>query len=127
MVYLVAGFILELALLLQKIIYIGIFLSCIFLFLFANEVHFEVDRKILVWGYVTIGFVLIFVMAAFNLSDIILFLPDYPVLLVKFEFSLCVVGYLFPTFFTVLIMARRAARKINDPIFKVGYIFISWG
>ncbi len=124
-VYISAGFALEVAQVFQKIMYAGVFIGTIFMARFAAEIFFHIKKKWM-WIYIGIGIGLVAILAIFPLSEVV-DLGGYPVLLLNLDFSLVLVAYLFPTFLGIFIMARRASRKIEDPIYQVGYIFIALG
>ncbi len=124
-VYISAGFVPSVAELFQKVLYAGVFFSTIFMFRFAAEVFFHI-KKMWMWIYITLGIVIVALLVSISKSTIE-YLDGYPILLLEEIFSGILVAYLFPTFFGIFIMARRAGRKIDDPIYQVGYTFIGLG
>ncbi len=124
-VYISAGYMVDVAQVFQRIMYAGVFMGTIFMFRFAAEIFFHV-KKLWVWVYIGIGIGLIVVLAIFNLSEVY-DLDGYSILLLNLIFSLVLVAYLFPTFLGIFILARRASKKIDDPIYQVGYMFIAFG
>ncbi len=126
-VYFIAGYALDIAIIFQKLIYIWIFVGTIWMFLFAREIFFH-TKKIWLAIYLAIGAVCIVILAIFELSDIFFLEPEhYPVLILKTEFGIILVGYLVPTFLGIFISAWRSAKRVEDPLYRVGYKFIAWG
>ncbi len=128
-VYFSGGYNIDLAMIFQRLIYTGNIVGAICLFLFASEIFFQV-KKLWKQIYIIVGLVL---------TALIILIPDssiqqelevgsgYYVILIKEGFGIAMLVYLFPAFLGIFIMARRASRKIDNPLYKAGYVYIAYG
>ncbi len=128
-VYFSAGFNIDLALFFQRFFYTGNILGAIFLFLFALAVFFQIKKM---WkGLYLLGGVAIIV-ALFVVGDsssvkLIDSENSYSILLLSEIFGVVIMIYLLPTFLGIFFTARRASKKIEDPLYKGGYQYIANG
>ena len=127
-VYFSAGYSKELAMLFQRLIYSGTVAGVIFLFLFASEIFFQL-KKLWKQVYGIIGLIIIALLLLIDSSYPQELEPgtDYYVILIKEEFGIALLMYLFPTFIGIYITAQRTSQKVDNPLYRAGYIYIAYG
>ncbi len=127
-VYFSAGFDIGLALVFQRLIYTGNILGAMFLFLFASEIFFQVKKM---WKtiYILGGVALIVALFEVEFSSVYLIEPaqNYNVLLLSEVFGGLMLIYLLPAFLGIFFTARRASKKMENPLYKAGYNYIANG
>jgi len=127
-VYLLSGASLIVGDIFQKLIYTFVFLGTIFTFLFASRIFFK-PKNWQFWLYLTIGFFALSIIIFSNSSNILTF-PDsseYPLFILKTEYAIILVGFLFPTSIGVFISARKLSKRVEGDIYKKAFNYISYG
>lgn len=127
-VYLGAGISISLAVVFQKGIYVGVFLSMMFTFLLGSKIFFT-PKKILAQIYFIVGIIAVLIIVIFDSSEISVF-PDgsgYPLLILKIEYGILLVGYIIPTVLGISIIGLKVSKKTEDPVFKKSFLYISYG
>lgn len=128
-IYLLAGTYLTLAIWFQKMVYVMTFVATILTFLFARQIFFDKMKKAFLYVYLIIGSIVIIVVLILDSVDVTVF-PDgtgYPLLTIKFEYSILVVLYIFPTMLGIFIKALITSRKIEETLYRIGFRIIALG
>jgi hypothetical protein len=127
-IYFQAGINLELGVFAQKLTYALVFLGIMMTLLFATEVFIKIQKKWLNL-YISVGFLIIIVMFFVD-SVIIGEFPDetsWPLLNIDLPFILLTVVYLIPTILTILFIAFKTSRRVQEREHKIGLRIIGLG
>jgi hypothetical protein len=128
-IYLLAGWNLDLAIVSQKLVYAFVFGGTIFTLYFAYEIFYEKARKIFLRAYTVAGITIIAVMFIFGAVDIQAF-PDeinFPLLTIAMEYSIIVVIFIIPVVLGILIVALKMRARTTDKIARAGLGLIAGG
>lgn len=112
----------------QKFVYVGVFLGCMFSFQFSQEVFFRFKKSVIIIYWV-IGLSIILLTLVLDSVDVAVFPDgsDYPLLTIKFTFSILVVIYILPTLVIIFQQSLKTAKKIDEKAFQVGFRIIAFG
>ncbi|GAB4318921.1 MAG: hypothetical protein Kow0069_22190 [Promethearchaeota archaeon] len=122
--YFTSPFSLSVATITNALIYVTVFAATIFMFLFAR-IFFEPKR----WQevlYVATGAAVALVIAVTD-SVYIDSVGDYPVIVLKDAYAVAVLAYLVPTYLGIFSSARRARARIDEPVYRAGFGYVSIG
>ncbi|MBD3352032.1 MAG: hypothetical protein GF364_11150 [Candidatus Lokiarchaeota archaeon] len=125
-VYLSAGSSLIVAQIFQKSIYTFVFIGIMLTFLFASKIFFTPKKELFV-AYIVLGIACILILVAFPTSEVDNFpdSADYPLLLLKLEYGILLVLYILPTAFGIFWIGMKVSKKVDDPISKTSFRYIS--
>ncbi|MEX2682517.1 MAG: hypothetical protein Q6373_013035 [Candidatus Sigynarchaeota archaeon] len=128
-IYLLAGWNLQVAIVSQKLVYTFVFTGTICTLFFARAIFFEKAKNTFFQAYMIIGIVIITVMLVLDSVDVQGFPdePSYPLLTIAMEYSLIVVVFIIPVVLGILVIALRLRARTSDNVSRAGLGFIAGG
>jgi len=128
-IYLLAGWNLQVAIISQKLVYSFVFTGTICTLFFARDIFYEKARKTFFQAYMIIGVVIITIMLVLDSVDIQGFPdePSYPLLTIAIEYSLILVVFIIPVVLGILIVALRLRARTSDNMSRAGLELIAGG
>ncbi|MHA1732578.1 MAG: hypothetical protein ACTSU5_11595 [Promethearchaeota archaeon] len=111
----------------NQVMYSCIILATMLTYLFAARVFFEPKNS---WTavYLAVGLAYILVFQVINPVTVeAIGTGGFVVVVLEDLYGILLVAYLVPTLVGIFLVAKRTARKMEDPVYKAGYKYIGWG
>ncbi len=129
-IYLVAGWNVDVAIVSQKLVYAFVFAGTIFTLYFAYEIFYEKAKRTFLQLYTIAGVAIIAVMLATDSVDRQGFFPDeptYPLMTIGIEYSIILVIFILPVVLGIFVVALKMRARTTDKVAKAGLGLIAGG